>query len=182
MFFLHRLGIVIIPIDELIFSEGLEPPTRVEFDEFNVGSPPLKEYIMWHNVLSCDISFGNRMLCEMISYRKLPYMLFYVDLQVFVFVRVCPSSRWHMSIFGRPVSSGWLAEETGTPTKFPLWMWSWRYLLRTRGKHNMATFGPSCFYRRLPCESMLWLPRKKFQNMFQQHCIQPVHQTWWGFL
>ena len=46
MFFLHRLGIVIIPIDELIFSEGLEPPTRVEFDEFNVGSPPLKEYIM----------------------------------------------------------------------------------------------------------------------------------------
>ena len=36
-------------------------------------------------------------------------------------------------------------------------------------------FGPSCCYRRLPCEScesMLWLPGKTFQNTFQQSTLR----------
>ena len=81
-----------------------------------------------HHVLSCDSTSGKRTLCKMVSYRQLPDIWFHVDFKVSVCVR---TSRWYMDtcyiIYGRPLISGALAEETGTHTKSP-WTWSWQIL------------------------------------------------------
>ena len=110
---------------------------------------------------------------------------------LWAFRSVCVrASRWYMLIYGRPLISGSLAEETGTHTKSP-WMWSWRILSIKRIKsirwqpqchrcvwtcldHLVAIGGCHANHASQCCGSQGRHFKTRSNNL---HCVQKVHQT-----